>query len=220
MALTVALQSRVIVFTDSQVACAAITRGSRVHAMQEISRRIFIWCLNNAIFLMPCWAPRESGIIRGADARSRWNDKYGQRTPESVFIEANTLAWRLWDAYISFDRMASHLNAMPPASWGVKQLPFNSLWNQPGSSGVDMFVQPPESWQSHINFIHPAAPTVGRVLSFLPATGARAIVVIPTRLVTGVAWWSNMTRIGGPGVVSTRQLDGFLIFAINHRRLR
>ena len=160
MALAACLKSRVIVFTDSQVACAAITRGSRVHAMQEVSRRIFIWCLNHGIFLMPCWAPRESDIIRGADTRSRWKDKYGQRTPESVFIEANTLAWRLWDRFISFDRQASHLNAMPPLGMG-DHLPYNALWHQPGCYGVDMFLQDARSYAKHINFIHPASTTIG-----------------------------------------------------------
>ena len=66
---------------------------------------------------------------------------------------------------------------MPPAGIG-RRLPFNSLYWQPGSHGVDMFLQPASIWQAHINFIYPAAPTVTRTLAFIRDIGARAVVVV------------------------------------------
>ena len=210
------LPRRVVVFTDSQVACSAISRGSRVYAIQFVARLIFAWCLRHSVCLFPCWAPRASDIISVADSRSRWSDTYGQQTPEGVFLAADRLAVRLWGAHLSFDRQASHLNAMPPRSLGLRPLPFNSLWNQPGSSGVDMFLQPPASWMANINFIHPAVPTVGRVLSFLPVTLARSVVVIPCRLVDDCPWWANFAARGSPGVLHTERVLGFLVVAVDH----
>ena len=210
------LPRRVVVFTDSQVACSAISRGSRVYAVQYIARLIFAWCLHHSVCLFPCWAPRTTDIISVADERSRWSDTYGQCTPERVFTAANQLALRLWASPLSFDRQASHLNAMPPRSLGLPPLPFNSLWNQPGSSGVDMFLQPMQSWRSNINFIHPAAPTIGRVLTFLPVTSSRAVVVIPCRLVDACPWWANFAAAGGPGVRHTLRLLDFLVVAVDH----
>lgn len=219
MAIQHLLPKRVVVFTDSQVAATAIARGSRVHSLQAVARRLFMWCMQFGKLLMICWAPRDTAVISESDARSRWVDTYDERTPTPVFLAANEMALRTWGKGVSFDRQASHLNAMPPHELGYK-LPFNAQWNQPGCSGVDMFLQPASSWQAHVNFIHPAAPTVGRLLAFLPATQSRAIVVIPLRLVDGASWWSNMVRLGGPGVVQVARRDGFLIAAIDHSPAR
>ena len=216
LALESRLPRRVVVFSDSRVACSAISRGSRCHPIQFVARLIFAWCLRRSVCLFACWSPRASDIITVADARSRWSDTYGQSTPERVFLAAERAAIRLWGSAPSFDRQASHINVMPPRSLGRHPLPFNSLWNQPGSDGVDMFLQPAASWQAHINFIHPAAPTTGRVLSFLPATSSRSVVVIPCRLADNCPWWSTFTMPGGPGVRHSERVLGFLVVAVDH----
>ena len=125
------LPRRVVVFTDSQVACSAISRGSRVYTVQYIARLIFAWCLHHSVCLFPCWAPRTTDIISVADERSRWSDTYGQCTPERVFTAANQLALRLWASPLSFDRQASHLNAMPPAHWGCRPSPSTLFGTNP-----------------------------------------------------------------------------------------
>ena len=150
--------------------------------------------------------------------RSRWSDTYGQVTPDGVFLAADQLAMRLRGSGLTFDRQASHINVMPLKSWTGPSLPFISLWSQPGSDGVDMFLQSVSSWTTHINFIHPATPTIDRVLVFLPATQSRAIVVIPWHLMDDSAWWSNLARQGGEGVIATRRRLGFVIVAIDHIR--
>ena len=89
------LPKRVVVFTDSKVACSAISRGSRVLPIQFYARRIFVWCLTHNVSLFPCWAPRELAVITGADERSRWVDTYGQATPSRVFEQADRPALRI-----------------------------------------------------------------------------------------------------------------------------
>ena len=220
LALRNRLPSRIVTFTDSSVACSTIARGSRIPGIQDVARRIFAWCMWNHVQLLPCWAPRDCRILAEADARSRWRDVHGQLTPTLVFAEASRVAVSIWGRTLSFDRQASHLNVIPPRSWHRPPLPFNSLCHQPGSAGVDIFLQPASSWQRHINFVHPASPTIGRLLTFLPSTASRTVVVIPTRIATGRPWWSNLVRRGAPGVVSVRRSHGFLVVAVDHRRRR
>ena len=208
------LRPRVVAFTDSRAACGAIRRGSRSRPLQAIVRRIFVWCVNHGVTLFPCWVPRSAKAIAKADEWSRIRDYYGLQTPANVFAEADRLARVQWGAPLSFDRMATHLNAMPPRGWGP-QLPFNSLFVQPGSHGVDMFLQPRSSWQRELNFVHPPEPAIGRVLTFLPSVAARAVVVFPANF-RRERWWTNLSRVGSPGVVSSSLFQGFLIIVIDH----
>ena len=78
-----------------------------------------------------------------------------------------------------------------------------------------MFLQPRSSWTRHVNFVHPAAPTAGRVFAFLPFTRARTIVVVPTPSTVG-CWWSAWARRGGPGVVAWLTTQGFTVVAVDH----
>ena len=209
------LLRRVVVFCDSLTACRAILRGSKSVQLHAVVRDIFIWCLRRGVVLFPVWVPRTSRLIDSADQRSRWVDTYDDRSPPEVFWTANELALRVWGLELSFDRQASHLNVMPPGA--AKKLPFNALWQQPGCQGVDMFAQPRESWRSHINFIHPARPTTGRVLTFLPFVQARAVVVFPLHMDVGM-WWSNWARRGGPGVLVRIVVEEFVVLAVDHSR--
>ena len=208
------LARKVIVFTDSQAAATAIKRGSRNRKMQQVVRAIFLWAMERGATVFPCWTPRTFEALVKADELSRVRDEFDVRTPPTVYRAANNMAVRLWGRGLSFDRQASHLNAMPPPGLG-DQLPYNSLWHQPGCHGVDMFLQDAWSYAKHINFVHPAAPTVGRVLTFLPANKCRAVVVIPLESTYG-RWWSTWTRIGGPGVVDRLVVDGFVVLGLDH----
>ena len=78
-----------------------------------------------------------------------------------------------------------------------------------------MFAQPLASWRAHINFVHPAAPTVGRVLTFIPSVAARAVVVIPATSAR-YQWWSALTLVGAPGLLSSGVVNGFLVLAYDH----
>ena len=119
------LLQRVVVFCDSLTACKAIKRGSGSIHLQVVVRDIFIWCLRRGIVLFPCWVPRSSPLIDGADRRSRWTDKYDDRSPPEVFWTANELAVQVWGDELSFDSQASHLNVMPAGA--SEKLLFNAL---------------------------------------------------------------------------------------------
>ena len=176
--------------------------------------QIFLWGLAHGTIVMPVWTPRTAQVIQDADAVSRWSDVFDHRTPKRVFAAANAMAHECFGLPVTFDRQASHLNVMPPDGMGPK-LPFNSLWYQPGSHGIDMFNQPARSWHRHVNFIHPAEPTTGRVLTFLQAVEARAVVVIPLASAVG-AWWASFAQPEAPGVMAFRIVDAFLVMAILH----
>ena len=208
--------ARIVVFTDSAVARDTIRRGSKNALLQSFARRIFEWCIQHSAVLAVCWVPRSAPILKEADARSRWRDVHDQRTPTNVVAAADRLATQLWSRPLSFDRMATNLNAVVSPSTRVR-LPFNSRWLQPGSSGVNVFVQPPSEWAQHINFLHPPTPMIGRVLSFLPATRSRSIVVFPETVGRG-HWWSPWTQLGQHGVVATSVTCGFVLLAVDHRR--
>ena len=203
------LGQRVVAFTDSKCACNAILRGSRAPALQAVIRRILVWCLQRGITLFPCWVPRDSTIISEADARSRIIDTQDQRTPPKVFARANELSRLYFGHPISFDRQASHLNAMPPPGMGPR-LPFNSMYWQPGCQGVDMFLQPRRSWLAHVNFVHPATPTVGRTLAFVRNLGARAIIVV-SEAVALASWWGPELTLSSDSVLHSERTAGFRV---------
>ena len=157
---------------------------------------------------------RQSHIIQRADALSRIRDIYDTATPPEVFLAADNAALNAWGRRLSFDRQASHLNVMPPPGLGPK-LRFNSLWLQPGSSGVDMFLQPRACWRREINFIHPARPTIGRTFTFLHNIGARAVVVFPAPS-NQATWWTSWAELGGPGVIDSFSVCGFRVVVVDH----
>ena len=117
------------------------------------------------------------------------------------------MALSLWGRPLSFDRAASNHSAI--AVYG-KRLPFNSFYAQPGADGTDMFLQL-HSWPWHVNYVHPPAPTLGRLVTFLPSTKARSIVVFP--LPAPKAWWSYAAQPTSDGVVATTEVGGFRIIA-------
>ena len=208
------LSKKIVVFTDSRAAAAAIRRGTSNAMLREVVVDIFLWCARSGSSIFPCWVPRSSHVIQRADALSRIRDTYDATTPPQVFLAANKAAVDTWGRGLSFDRQASHLNVMSPPGLGPK-LRFNSLWLQPGSAGVDMFLQPRACWRREINFIHPARPTIGRTLTFVRNIGARAVIVFP---ISGrqSAWWTVWTEPGGPGVVMSFTTGGFRVVVVDH----
>ena len=87
---------------------------------------------------------------------------------------ANALACELWGTGLSFDQAASHVSAVRVAG---RRLPFNAMCFQPQAAGVDMF-RCMRSWAANVNYVFPPTPMIGRLLTFLPSTRARAIVAL------------------------------------------
>lgn len=198
---------RVVFICDNWQSCRAILRGSRVPAIQAVAERIFLWCLHNNKVCWPIWVPRTHRLIQEADRRSRLLIPHDYRSPGAVVALANAMARRLWGGNLSFDQAASHRSAI----WVQgRQLPFNSVCFQPGAVGVDMF-RCIDSWRTEINYVFPPRPILGRLLTFLPTTKARAIVTV--RLPVPNAWWSFAVAAGAPGLIGRGGRDGFALFA-------
>lgn len=69
------------------------------------------------------------------------------------------------------------------------------------------------SWENNINFVFPPAPMLGRLVTFLPSTRARSIVVFP--LPMPVEWWSYAIQPQADGVVATATVARFRIVAFD-----
>ena len=78
-----------------------------------------------------------------------------------------------------------------------------------------MFLQPAACWRAHINFVHPARPTLGRTLTFIQAMRARAVVVFPVAMGL-TSWWGSWALTGGPGVRESFTSGGFHLVVIDH----
>lgn len=203
---------RIVFFCDNWQSCRAVLRGSRVPEIQRVAEEIFLWCLHNNKVCWPVWVPRTHALIQEADRRSRLRIPHDERSPQQVVDTANSLALRLWGVGLSFDQAASHRSAVRVAG---RRLPFNAMCYQPQAAGVDMF-RCLHSWRSNINYVFPPAPMVGRLLSFLPTTGARAIVALKAPLTHG--WWSYAIQPHSPGLVASRRVRGFRLFAFDFER--
>ena len=180
---------RVILPLDSLNTVRAIKWGSRNPEIHAVAIEIFLLCQERGIELIPVWTERSHYIIEEADRRGRFLEPNDYRTPAAVIQAANKTAHALWGRPLSFDRAASANNAIPG-------LPFNSLWPQPGHSGVDLFTQ--TNWHLHINFVHVPFALLSRLLAFLPSTKSRAVVLAP--IIYGRSWMPK-TLPGAPGFV-------------------
>ena len=109
------------------------------------------------------------------------------RTPPLVAHQCNMVSMRLWGRPLQFDRAASAQNALP----GMR---FNTLWPQPGSSGVDLFEQ--TDWHKYTNFVHLPFASLPRLLAFLPSTKAKVAVLVP---IIHARSWTPKTLPGAPG---------------------
>ena len=200
---------RIVFACDNWQSVHAIIRGSRNPTIQGLAERIFQWCLDNNRVCWPVWLPRTDPVIMEADRRSRMTIPHDARTPQPVVNAANNMAMRTWHLQLSFDQAASHKSAICVSG---NRLPFNAFCMQPGASGVDTF-RCWQSWDENVNFIHPPAPMAGRLATFLPATHARVIVVIPTP--DCQAWWHYAILPNSDGFCEQIEIEGFLVTAFD-----
>lgn len=203
---------RVVFLCDNWQSCRAVLRGSRIPEIQRVAELIFLCCLEHNKACWPIWVPRTHALIKEADRRSRLRIPHDERSPQQVVDAANTLALQLWGKGLSFDQAASHRSAVKVAG---RRLQFNAMCYQPQAAGVDMF-RCIQSWRSNVNYVFPPTPMIGRLLTFLPTTGARVIVALKAPLTNG--WWSYTIQPHSPGLVTSRRVCGFWLFAFNFAR--
>ena len=200
---------RVLFGCDNWSSVSAVKFGSRNPVIQTIAEKIFEWCLRNNVVVWPVWLPRTSDAIREADRLSRLAIPHDQRSPKELCVRANKIAMSLWQRPVSFDQAASHRSRI---SINGQPLPFNAFCCQPGASGVDMFEEI-DSWKSNINYVYPPGPMLGRLVTFLPSTGARSILAFPTPWPQ--SWWSFAVQPDAMGVVHSEVAYGFRIVAFD-----
>ena len=200
---------RLVFICDNLQSCRAVLRGSRVPEIQWVAEQIFLWCLANNKVCWPVWVPRTHRLIKVADTRSRLSIPHDDRSPRAVVAAANKLAVSLWGSGLSFDQAASHMSAVKVNG---STLPFNAFCFQPGASGIDMF-RCLHSWRCNINYVFPPEPMTGRLLSFLPSTRAKSVVAL--RLPIRNAWWTYTVQPHSAGLLATRRVAGFKIFAFD-----
>jgi hypothetical protein len=181
--------SQVILPVDSLNTWRAIRWGSRIFEIHMVAIQIYLLCAAKSIELIPVWTERSHYIIEEADMRGRFVEPNDFRTPPLVFQEANRVAVQLWGQPIGFDRAASAANRLA-------DLPFNSLWPQVGSVGIDLFRQ--TDWHLYINFVHVPFAMLPRLLAFLPSTKARVVLLAP--LIHKRSWTPKVLP-GAPGVI-------------------
>ena len=86
----------------------------------------------------------------------------------------------------------------------------------PGAAGVDMF-RCWRSWALNISYAFPPAPMLGLLVTFLPSTGARAVVATPNPIEE--AWWTFAIQPHASGVVGQVVEAGFTITAFDFARV-
>ena len=200
---------RIVFICDNWQSCRAILRGSRVPEIQQVAEQIFRWCLRNNKVCWPIWVPRTNALIQEADRRSRLRIPHDERSPQRVVDAADALARELWGTGLSFDQAASHRSAVRVAG---RRLPFNAMCFQPQAAGVDMF-RCKHSWIANVNYVFPPTPMIGRLITFLPSTRAKAIVALRAPVVN--EWWSYAVQPHSPGLLATRGVGGFRLFAFD-----
>ena len=204
-------RSKLVFLCDNRSACQAILRGSAKRPIQKLAEEIFLWCLHHGKTCWPVWVPRDHYLIQEADRRSRYAIPHDDRSPRYVVWAANRMAWEAWREPLSFDQAASHLSAVRVHG---HQLPFNAYCMQPGASGVDTFRQW-GSWEDNVNFVYPPKPMTGRLVTFLPATNARSVVVFPKPVPS--AWWSYAIQPSADGVLMSAECGDFIIITFDFR---
>ena len=148
-------------FTDSQSAAKIVEVGSMKLDLQRLAVKIFQFCVAHNIRLEVQWIPRTEN--ERADYVSRLIDfDDWQITPE-FFLRLE----ELWGPH-TVDCFANFYTAKLPRF-------FSRFWN-PGTSGVDFFVQ---NLESENCLVVPPVPLVARALLYLSLQKARATIVIP-----------------------------------------
>lgn len=148
-------------FSDSQTACKIISVGSMRSDLHVITLKIFQICADNAIHLDIQWIPRTE--LEKADFISRIIDIDDWQITETCFEAIE----RLWGVH-TVDCFANYYNKK------ISKY-FSRFWN-PGSSGVDFFVQ---NLKGENCLVVPPVELIVRVLHYLYVCKATATIIVP-----------------------------------------
>jgi len=151
----------VVWYTDNQNVVRIVNIGSKVPALQQLALDVHRQCLIGGISIDMQWIPRDLNTC--ADDISKLVDYDDYAINDSVFYALD----ELWGPH-TCDRFACHYNA--------KLQVFNSRYYQPGSSGVNAFVQ---DWSNDNNWLCPPVCLTCKVVSHLKLCNASGTLIVP-----------------------------------------
>eukprot|EP00117_Sycon_ciliatum_P042881 scpid80623/ scgid31136/ len=160
--------------TDNQAAARILQVGSKVPELQEIACRIFRFCRQNCIRLVPEWVPREENVL--ADFLSKVVDTDDWKLSSEVFDEIDGL----WGPH-TVDCFASAESAQLPR--------FCSRWWNPGCLAVDAFTM---CWEGENLWLCPPIYLIGDVISRISVIVSHGTLVVPKW--TSAWWWPYLFK--------------------------
>lgn len=189
-------------FTDNTTTLYYVNKlMGRRRELTLINRSLFNYCHSRRVHLTAAHVPGTENTI--PDMLSRIRDPsnfavapWALRTIQERF---GTLTW---------DRFASAANHLPG-------LPYNSLYMDPTSAGVDALSQPAACWRRHLNWLNPPWRLILKTLVKVRETRARAVLLAPVWRTA--PWWPMLVAmLRAPPLVLTRRRP--LLFDLNRDR--
>ena len=152
-----------------------IDRGSTKPDLQTLAKEIVNLCNNHRVSVIPVWVPRDNNQL--ADYLSKLTDFDDWGIHSDIFQWLNTL----WGPF-TVDRFATWYN--------TKCISFNSRFWNPGSEGVDAFIQ---NWQGENNRVVPHSSQLIRPQHHFELCKAKGVLIIPL--------WKRAIRVNHQSVL-------------------
>jgi hypothetical protein len=151
--------------------------GSKAEHLQEICLRLFWFCREHQIKLLPEWIPRERNQLADYLSKVHETDDFGLQPEMFRFLLSEF-------GPLDVDRFASEHNALLPVF-------FSEFWC-PGSAGVNAFTV---SWHGSSSYCFPPPRLVFCTLLHARESRARIVLVVPAW--KGQPWWPLLVQHGG-----------------------
>ena len=169
--------------TDNQAAAHILQVGSKVPELQQLACKIFTFCREFGIKLIPEWIPREEN--ERADQLSKLVDTDDWKLSVEVFHELE----ETWGPH-SLDCFASS---------STRQLDrFCSRWWNPGCVAVDAFTV---SWEKENLWMCPPLYLIGDVIRRVGSVPCHGTLIVPE---WKSAWWWPLLFSGDRGAPFVR----------------
>jgi hypothetical protein len=156
----------VVGYSDSQVMCTALEKGTSNMPMQAECRKIWDIAMKYSLIMHFRWLPRDSAVLQFHDDGSKMLEEcdYALNMQDYHAIEAE------FDVSHTIDRFATHVNRRCSA--------FNSRWYSAGMTGTpDTFTQ---DWGApHDNWLHPPHSLVGQTVDHLRFCRGVGTILVP-----------------------------------------
>ena len=150
--------------TDSQVLSVWLQKGSKIKFIQRSLVQLFHILRELKVQLIPVWVPRESQLIKIADAASKFNDT----DDWGISMKGFRILENIFRVKFTCDVFANGTNK--------KTQKFYSKVAAPGSAGVNAFIQ---NWSSDFCFVCPPVKLVIDTYRYIQSVPCRGVLVIP-----------------------------------------